>query len=193
MVFGPFCPSLKKKMKKVLVDARQHRSKYAIIKAVGETTHEPNMTNKSKSKEVVNNLIKEVNDEILNNKNFRIKTNNPSNLTTVLKSDMSVFNTSLSILFLSRASNGKFEWRINGEQINFNTSTSVNQVNTGGFDIQNLCIRNDNDRAVSGEVREVIFYNEIALGDTQYQSKMVNLHNYLADKFDILIELTDLA
>lgn len=130
--------------------------------------------------------------EILNNKNFRIKTNNPSNVTTVLKSNVSVFNTSLSILFLSRASNGKFEWRINGEQINFNTSTSVNQVNTGGFDIQNLCIRNDNDRAVSGEVREVIFYNEIALGEGQYQSKMVNLHRYLADKFDITIELTDL-
>ncbi len=51
MVSGPSCPSLKKKMKKVLVDARQHRSKYAIIKAVGETNHEPNMTNKSKSKE----------------------------------------------------------------------------------------------------------------------------------------------
>tara|TARA_R100001015_G_C4626196_1_gene185054 strand:- start:1169 stop:1930 length:762 start_codon:yes stop_codon:yes gene_type:complete len=130
--------------------------------------------------------------EILSNKNFRIKTNNPSNLTTVLKSDVSVFNASLSIIFLSRQSNGKFQWRLNGEKINYNTSTSVNQVNTGGFDIQNLCIRNDSDRAVSGEVREVIFYDEIALGELQYQSKMVNLHNYLADKFDITIELTDL-
>tara|TARA_R100001224_G_scaffold76071_1_gene46934 strand:- start:485 stop:1243 length:759 start_codon:yes stop_codon:yes gene_type:complete len=128
--------------------------------------------------------------EILSNKNFRIKTNNPSNLTTVLKSDVSVFNASLSIIFLTRQSNGKFQWRINGEKINFNTSTSTNQVNTGGFDIQNLCIRNDNDRALSGEVREVIFYNEIALGESQYQSKMVNLHNYLADKFNIEVSVT---
>ncbi len=128
--------------------------------------------------------------EILSNKNFRIKTNNPSNVTTVLKSDVSVFNASLSIIFLSRHSNGKFQWRINGEKINFNTSTSINQVNTGGFDIQNLCIRNDNDRALSGEVREVIFYNEIALGELQHQSKLVNLHNYLSDKFNIEVNVT---
>tara|TARA_R100000734_G_C3306081_1_gene96566 strand:+ start:287 stop:1027 length:741 start_codon:yes stop_codon:yes gene_type:complete len=120
--------------------------------------------------------------EIQNNRSFRIKTNNPSNKTTNLKSNSSVFTTgSTKIIYLSRSVTGVFTWRIDGQLIVVDSATSSNVINTGGFDIQNLCIRNDNDRGLDGLVREVIFYNGLELTRTQSR----NLHQYLADKYDI--------
>lgn len=130
--------------------------------------------------------------EILNNKKFRIKTNNPSNVTTVLTASTAAFNASLSIIFLARQVNGRFHWRVNGKRYFPDDTQSTNTTNTGGFDIKNLASRNDSDRFLTGHVREVIIWDDICLGIPEHQTKMVNLHRYLADKFDITLELTDL-
>ena len=122
--------------------------------------------------------------EIQNNRSFRIKTNNPSTVTTNLKTTSSVFTTgSTKIIYLARSISGAFTWRVDGQEIVVDSGTSSNVTNTGGFDIQNLCIRNDNDRGLDGLVREVVFYNGIELTRTQSR----NLHQYLADKYNITI------
>tara|TARA_R100000654_G_scaffold16524_3_gene34632 strand:- start:6765 stop:7511 length:747 start_codon:yes stop_codon:yes gene_type:complete len=122
--------------------------------------------------------------EIQNNRSLRIKTDVPSNVTTNLKHTSSVFTTgSTKIIYLSRTDDGVFEWRVDGEKIVIDSATSTNITNTGGFDIQNLCIRNDNDRALDGQVREVIFYESVVFSTSQSR----NLHQYLSDKYNITI------
>lgn len=124
--------------------------------------------------------------EIMTSKKFRIKTNNPSNLTTVLTNLEAIFKTSTGIIVcLTRNTDGRFAWRINGESVPYDTSSSVNLVNTGGFDLQNLCIRNDNDRALDGRLFELLFYRGIDLDADENFSTLVNLHRYLEEKFNI--------
>ena len=143
--------------------------------------HLDNMTNRVILSDSGNEFI-----EIMTSKKFRIKTNNPSNRTTVLTNLEAVFKTSTAIIVcLTRNTDGRFAWRINGENIAYDTSTSVNLVNTGGFDLQNLCIRNDNDRALDGRLFELLFYRGVDLDAVENFSTLVNLHRYLEEKFNI--------
>ena len=74
---------------------------------------------------------------------------------------------------------------MHGESVPYDISSSVNLVNTGGFDLQNLCIRNDNDRALDGRLFELLFYRGIDLDADENFSTLVNLHRYLEEKFNI--------
>jgi len=119
--------------------------------------------------------------EIMNSKKFRIKTNNPSNATTVLASTVNIFATGTKqLITLSRTTEGNFKWTLNGEFVIVDIATSTNLTNRGGFDIQNLCVRNDNDRAVDGLLYEIVFYNRALT-----ISELNNLEIYLKDKFNI--------
>ena len=131
--------------------------------------HLDNMTNRVILSDSGNEFI-----EIMTSKKFRIKTNNPSNKTSTA-----------IIVCLTRNTDGRFAWRINGENIAYDTSTSVNLVNTGGFDLQNLCIRNDNDRALDCRLFELLFYRGVDLDADENFSTLVNLHRYLEEKFNI--------
>tara|TARA_R100001510_G_scaffold21437_1_gene18764 strand:- start:681 stop:1397 length:717 start_codon:yes stop_codon:yes gene_type:complete len=119
--------------------------------------------------------------EIMNSKKFRIKTNNPSNVTTVLASTDNIFATGTKqLITLSRTTEGNFKWTIGKDIVSVDSGASTNTTNTGGFDIHNLCVRNDNDRAVDGLLYEIVFYNR-ALS----LSELNNLQIYLKDKFNI--------
>ena len=119
--------------------------------------------------------------EIQNPTNFRLKYNNPSNLLTVLRCQDDVFlNGSKMIVALTRNSSGEHKWFINGEQIPQTGST--NATNDHGFDLQNLCIRNDNDRALDGNLYELALYS-VELTTEQ----LTSVTNGLADKLGMSI------
>jgi len=119
--------------------------------------------------------------EIMNSKKFRIKTNNPSNVTTVLASTDNIFATDTKqLITLSRDIQGNFRWTLGQDDVVVHPATSTNTTNTGGFDIHNLCVRNDNDRLVDGLLYEIVFYNRALEG-----TELKNLQIYLKDKFNI--------
>ena len=119
--------------------------------------------------------------EIMNSKKFRIKTNNPSNVTTVLASTDNIFATDTKqLITLSRTTAGNFKWTVGQDIVVVDSATSTSTTNTGGFDIHNLCVRNDNDRGVDGLLYEIVFYNRALR-----LSELNNLQIYLKDKFNI--------
>jgi|21_taG_2_1085346.scaffolds.fasta_scaffold00346_8 hypothetical protein len=118
--------------------------------------------------------------EIMNSKRIRLKTNNPSGLSTTLFFDTAIFTENKSVITLQRArAAGTFTVWVNGEKSIPNAST-VNAVNTGGFDISNVAIRNDNDRALDGLLYELVLYNT-AINPADIN----NLNNYMIEKFNI--------
>lgn len=117
--------------------------------------------------------------EIMNSKRLRLKTNNPSALSTTLFFDNTVFTTNKSVITLQRIQAGTFAVYINGDKYIPNAST-VNAVNTGGFDVSNVAIRNDSDRPLDGLLYELVFYQS-DIGAVE----IANLNNYMMEKFNI--------
>mgnify|MGYP003134339089 FL=1 len=117
--------------------------------------------------------------EILSPSSLRFKANNPSNVTTVLRFDTSVFTTNPMIVSLLRDADGAFQVFVDGTAVVPNSS-STNTENDHGFDFQNIGSRNDNDRFLDGVIFELLFYTDIFTGN-----QLTRMHAYLKEKFNI--------
>jgi hypothetical protein len=117
--------------------------------------------------------------EILRANSIRFKANNPSNVTTVLRSDSDVFTTNPMIVSFIRDADGVFQWFVDGTTVVQNSS-STNTENNKGFDFQNIGSRNDNDRFLDGTILELLFYTDIFTAN-----QLTRMHAYLKEKFSI--------